>query len=81
VGRQEARLLPRAVADLHLRVAELLVELDLPADRFRPVLARAIADVISQPPLANPDDWLARAQRAQALTRARVEGYLAAIPR
>jgi hypothetical protein len=66
------------VSDLNLRVAMILNELGLPAPLERPVLAAAVQDFIDEVAPADSNDWLSLAQAAQALTRQRVDDYVAA---
>jgi len=65
--------------DLHLRVAELLAEMDLPARLAPSVLAMAAEDLAHGGAPAYVDDPLAVARFARSLTRARMEDYVAAL--
>lgn len=77
-GRPQLAFISFVVPDLNLRVAALLDELRLPAALESPVLAGAVQDLIDEAAPADASDWLAVAQAAQALTRQRVEDYVAA---
>ena len=77
-GRPQLAYMSFIVSDLNLRIAALLDELHLPAALERPVLADAIQDLIDETSPADANDWLSIAQTAQALTRLRVEDYVAA---
>jgi hypothetical protein len=69
----------RATVDLHLRVAELLAELRLPASLLPAILAAAVLDFQEEAQPAYPEDQLALSRQAAALTRERVEDYVAAL--
>lgn len=78
-GRPQLGLLATAVADLNLRVAIVLRELQLPAAIERHVLSAAMQDFIDDVRPADPDDWLTLVRTAQGLTRERIEDYVAAV--
>lgn len=69
----------RASVDLHLRLAELFAELRLPAVLMPAVLSAAALDFQEEAQPAYPEDRLALARQASALTRERVEDYVAAL--
>lgn len=69
----------RASVDLHLRLAELFAELRLPAALLPAVLSAAALDFQEEAQPAYPEDALALARQAAALTRERVEDYVAAL--
>jgi hypothetical protein len=77
-GRPQLAFMSFIVSDLNLRVATVLDEMGLPAALERPVLAAAVQDFIDEVAPADSSDWLTLAQSAQALTRQRVEDYVAA---
>jgi hypothetical protein len=77
IGRPHVGLLAVTVADLHLRVAVTLDELGLPAALSKPVLAAAAREFVDRAKPSDPDDWLTLARTARALSRDRVEDYLA----
>jgi hypothetical protein len=77
-GRAQLPFASFVVSDLNLRVAALLDDLHLPAALELPVLACAVQDLIDDAAPADDEDWLTIAQSAQALTRQRVEDYVAA---
>jgi hypothetical protein len=79
VGRLQPGLLPAAVADLNLRVAVALAEMQLPAQLARSVLAMAVQEFVDGIQFAHVDDWLARVRTAQGLTRTRIEDYVAVL--
>jgi hypothetical protein len=78
-GRPSTGQTGAALADLNLRVAELLSALDVPASLFPHVMAMATQDYIDSVPAAHPDDWAALAGRVAALSRERVEDYVSAV--
>lgn len=65
--------------DLHLRVAELMAEMRLPARLVPAVLSLALQDLMDEAEPAYLDDALAIARYARALTRTRMEDYVAAL--
>src|SRR5262249_4539941 len=65
--------------DLHLRVAELLSELRVPARLAPAVLTLAVQDELDEASPAYLEDRLAVSRQASALTRTRVEDYVAAL--
>jgi hypothetical protein len=79
VGRPQPGLLVAAVADLNLRVAEVLAELGLPAGLARSVLSYAVQDFVDRVPVLHADDWLTRVRAAQALSREQIEDYVSAV--
>jgi hypothetical protein len=66
-GRLSSGLLASAVPDLQIRLADLLGELDLPADLLPDVLSSAVLAFVNGVPSRHPDDW-----RALVLTAAAV---------
>jgi len=65
--------------DLHLRVAELMAEMRLPARLVPAILSLALQDLMDEAEPAYLDDALAIARYARALTRTRMEDYVAAL--
>jgi hypothetical protein len=78
-GRPGLGLIGAQVADLTLRVAELMKALDLPAALTPAVLSAATLDFVDGVEPAYDDDWPALVAAARALTRERVEDYTAAL--
>ena len=66
------------VPDLHLQVALLLRELQLPAAIAKPVLTGAVQDFIDEARTTDANDWLGLVRAAQNLSREKVEDYVAA---
>jgi hypothetical protein len=79
IGRLQAGLMVAAVADVNLRVAVALHEMQLPARLARSILAIAFQDFVDGIRVVHIDDWLGRVQTAQSLTRERIEDYVAAV--
>jgi hypothetical protein len=78
VGRAQLGLLATTVADLNLRVAVMLRELQLPAALARSVLAAAVQDFVDRVQPSDADDWLTLVRTAQSVSRERIEDYVAA---
>jgi hypothetical protein len=78
VGRPQLGLLSTAAADLNLRIAIVLRELELPAALAPSVLAYAVRDFIDEVQPIDFDDWLTLVRGAQAVSRERIEDYIAA---
>ncbi len=76
-GRPQLAFMSFVVSDLNLRVATILDEMGLPSALERPVLEAAVQDFIDEVAPADASDWLPLSQLAQALTRQRVEDYVA----
>ncbi len=77
-GRPQLPMGAAAVPDLNIRVAEVLTELGLPADLMRPVLAAAIQDFLADAAPIDGGDWWALSVAARAVSRERIEDYVAA---
>jgi hypothetical protein len=77
-GLSQAGLPAALVADLPLRVAVILHNLQLPAVLAKPVLAAAMQDFIDSVNPTDGNDWLTLARAAQAVGRERFEDYIAA---
>jgi hypothetical protein len=65
------------VPDLHLQVAILLRELQLPAAIARSVLTAAVQDFIDEARPTDANDWIGLVRATQTLSRERVEDYVA----
>ena len=65
------------VADLNLRVAVTLRDLQLPAALAKSVLSAAVHDFIDRAKPSDPDDWLTLVRAAQNVSRERIEAYVA----
>jgi hypothetical protein len=78
IGRGQLGLLATTVADLNLRVAVILRELQLPAALVKSVLAAAVQDFLDRVRPSDVDDWLTLVRTAQGVSRERVEDYVAA---
>jgi hypothetical protein len=66
------------VADLPLRLAEVLADMRIPADVLEPMLMFAVQDVLDQASQFVADDWEPLTWSGR-LTPARVEDYLQAL--
>jgi hypothetical protein len=78
-GRAGTGLLTSRIADLKLRVLEVLDELSLPAVLARGVLASAMQDYLDDVRPAHGDDWLALTRHVDRLARERFDDYIAAL--
>jgi hypothetical protein len=78
-GRAGTGLLTSRIADLKLRVLEVLDELRLPAVLARGVLASAMQDYLDDVRPANGDDWLALVRHMDRVPRDRFDDYVAAL--
>lgn len=79
LGRPDTGQTAARVAELNLRVAMLMADLQVPATLFPDLMALATQDYVDSVPAVHPDDWVALAGRASALTRERVEDYVSAV--
>jgi hypothetical protein len=70
-----------AIPDLNLRLAELLADMHMPAALVPGILASATRDLVDGVRSRYPDDVRAVADAVLALTRDRVEQYLATLTR
>jgi hypothetical protein len=77
-GRPQVALLASAVPDLNLHVAIKLDEMRLPAALARPVLAAAVQEFIEEVAPNDPNDWWNVVRGVIALTRERIEDFVAA---
>jgi hypothetical protein len=78
-GRPQLGLLASDVADVNLRVVEMLGRLHLPAALARGVLAAAMQDYVDGVKPIHPNDWLTMVRTAQAISDDRLEDYVAAL--
>jgi hypothetical protein len=78
VGRPQLGLVAVGVADLHLYVARMLKEMQLPAALARVILSGAMQDFIDEVKPTDDGDWLTLVRRAHLIPRERVEDYIAA---
>jgi hypothetical protein len=78
LGRPQVGLMATTVPDLHLHVALLLRELQLPAATAKAVLTGAVQDFIDEARPTDANDWLGLVRAAQNLSREKVEDYVAA---
>jgi hypothetical protein len=77
-GLSQSGLPATLVADLPLRVAVVLHNLQLPAVLAKSVLAAAMQDFVDGINPTDGNDWLTLARAAQAIGRERFEDYVAA---
>jgi hypothetical protein len=77
-GLSQSGLPATLVADLQLRVAVVLHNLDLPAVLAKSVLAAAMQDFVDGINPTDGNDWLTLARAAQTIGRERFEDYIAA---
>jgi hypothetical protein len=78
-GPRGVGLLATQLADVHLRVAEVLADLKLPATLAPDVAAYADWDVMTSAGMAHPDDWFALARAADTLPEDRFLDYVSAL--
>jgi hypothetical protein len=78
-GRTANGQLATRFIDLHLRVAEMLVQYRLPASLMPAVLAPALADLIHEAPLGHPDDWYALGAYVAGVPDDRLLDYIASV--
>ena len=78
-GRTADGRLAALSPDLHLRVAELMAEMKLPARLAPAILGLAVQDLMDEAEPAYLDDALAIARYARGLKRTRTEDYVAAL--
>lgn len=77
-GRPQLPLAAASVPDLNIRIASALADLRLPASLARPVLAAALQDFLEDAAPVDGGDWWALSRSARALSRERIEDYVAA---
>jgi hypothetical protein len=78
-GRTADGRLAALSPDLHLRVADLLAEMNLPARLAPAILSLALQDLMDEARPAYVDDALALSRYARSLTRTRMEDYVSAL--
>ena len=78
IGRPQMALAAAAVPDLNLRIVEVLAELRLPTLLAKPVLAAAVQDFVEDAAPMDGSDWWALSRAARAVSRERIEDYVAA---
>jgi hypothetical protein len=78
-GRPQLGLMAATIPDLNLHVALMLRELQLPAAIAKAVLAGAVQDFIDESRPTDFNDWLTLVRSAQAVSRERIEDYVAAV--
>jgi hypothetical protein len=76
-GRWGSGVFVSTFADLNLRLAELLEEMQMPASLLGPVLASATLDFVNAAVSRDEDDRRGLVEFVQALDRRRLEQYLA----
>lgn len=79
MGRPGTGLITARIADLKLRVLEMLDDLKLPAILARGVLASATQDYLDDVRPAHGDDWLALVRHVDRLHQDRFDDYVAAL--
>jgi hypothetical protein len=77
-GRPQLGLAPSVLPDLNFRIAILLKDLGLPAALAKVVLSAAVQDFIDEARPTDDGDWLSLSRAARAVTRERIEDYVAA---
>src|SRR5262245_10193008 len=77
-GRPQLGLATAVLPDVNFRVAMVLRELNLPAPLARVVLSAAVQDFIDEVRPTDDGDWLTLSRTARAITRERIEDYVAA---
>jgi hypothetical protein len=78
-GHPGLDLISTRIADLHLRVTELLADLKLPAVLAPGIMEYAMWDLAMNAQMASRDDWLAVLRAAQGVSADRVADYVAAL--
>jgi len=77
-GRPQMAFMAAGIPDLNLYVAIVLAEMRLPAALARTVLAAAALDFTEDVGPSDPNDWWTVARAARAISRERIEDYVAA---
>lgn len=77
-GRPQLGLAAAILPDVNFRVAIVLKELDLPASLARVILSAAMQDFIDEARATDDADWLSLSRAARAISRERIEDYVAA---
>jgi hypothetical protein len=78
-GPRGVGLLATQVADVHLRVAEVLSELKLPAVLAPDIAAYAAWDAMTAAAMSDPDDWFVMTRAASLLPTDRFLDYVSAL--
>ena len=78
-GPRGVGLVATEMADVHLRVAEALSALKLPAALAPDVAAYAAWDAMTAAPMSDPDDWFALARGAASIPADRFLDYVSAL--
>ena len=78
-GRAGSGLLASRMADLKLRVLEVLDGLRLPATLTRGVLAAALQDYLDEARPQHGDDWFTLARQVDRVSADRFDDYIAAL--
>ena len=78
-GPRGVGLLPAWTADVHLRAAEMLVELGLPGALAPGITSYVVWDVITTATMAHQDDWLAIVRAARTLPEDRTFDYVSTL--
>jgi hypothetical protein len=78
-GRPASGVMAVRAVDVSLLVAETLHDLDLPAALAQGLVAYAMQDVLDRAQPAFLDDWFAISEVTTAITRERLEDYIAAL--
>jgi hypothetical protein len=77
-GRPQLGLAATVLPDVNFRIAMVLKELGLPSPLARVVLSAAMQDFIDEVRPTDDGDWLSLSRAARAITKERVEDYVAA---
>lgn len=78
-GPRGVGLLPAYLADVHLRAAEMLAELGLPASLAPGITSYVVWDVMTAAEMAHPDDWLALVRATRKLPADRTFDYVSTL--
>ena len=78
-GPRGVGLLPANLADVHLRAAEMLAELGLPASLAPGITLYVVWDVMTAAEMAHPDDWLALVRATRKLPADRTFDYVSTL--
>jgi hypothetical protein len=77
-GRPALGLTAAVLPDLNFHVAIILKQLELPSQLAKIVLSAAVQDFIDEAKPSDDGDWLTLSRAARAMTRERIEDYVAA---
>jgi hypothetical protein len=78
-GPRGVGLLPAWTADVHLRVAEMLSELELPGALAPGITSYVVWDVITTADMAHQDDWLSLVRAVRRLPEDRTFDYVSTL--